>query len=121
MSAGELFDLIMPAASCDLGACFQPGYSLPPANDFRLYFAFALAIGTLFLPLIVFPIYLRDYAVAQAERSAAALALRVAAALRGDSYRRYCDVLLSRSAQCRRSSRTSDTSKARRRFERSDS
>ena len=57
MSAGELFDLIMPAASV-ISALLSTWVLASARRRFRLYYAIALAIGTLFLPLIVFPIYL---------------------------------------------------------------
>lgn len=57
MSAGELFDLIMPAAFV-LSALLSTWVLASARRRFRLYYAIALAAGTLFLPLIVFPIYL---------------------------------------------------------------
>jgi len=57
MSAGELFDLIMPAAFV-LSALLSIWVLASARRRFRLYYAIALAAGTLFLPLIVFPIYL---------------------------------------------------------------
>ncbi len=57
MSAGQLFDLIMPAAFA--GSALISTWVLTSARKrFRLHYALALAIGTLFLPVIVFPIYL---------------------------------------------------------------
>ncbi len=57
MSAGELFDLIMPAAFA-VSALISTWVLASARKRFRLHYALALAIGTLFLPLIVFPIYL---------------------------------------------------------------
>ena len=57
MSAGELFDLIMPAASV-VSALLSTWVFASARRRFRFYYAIALAIGTFFLPLIVFPIYL---------------------------------------------------------------
>lgn len=57
MSAGELFDLIMPAATV-ISALLSTWVLASARRRFRLYYAIALAIGTLLLPLIVFPIYL---------------------------------------------------------------
>lgn len=57
MSAGELFDLIMPAAYV-ISALLSTWVLASARRRLHLYFALALAIGTLFLPLIVFPIYL---------------------------------------------------------------
>ena len=57
MSAGELFDLIMPAAFV-LSALLSTWVLASARRRLRLYYAIALAAGTLFLPLIVFPIYL---------------------------------------------------------------
>jgi MFS family permease len=57
MSAGELFDLIMPAASV-IAALLSTWVLASARRRFHLFYATALAIGTLFLPLIVFPIYL---------------------------------------------------------------
>lgn len=57
ISAGELFDLIMPAASV-ISALLSTWVLASARRRFRLYYAIALAIGTFFLPLIVFPIYL---------------------------------------------------------------
>ena len=57
MSAGQLFDLIMPAAFA-LSAIFSAWVLASARKRFQILPAFALAIGTLFLPLIVFPIYL---------------------------------------------------------------
>jgi hypothetical protein len=57
MSAGELFDLIMPAAF--IGSGLLSTWVLASARKrFQLYYSLGLAIGTLFLPLIVFPLYL---------------------------------------------------------------
>lgn len=57
MSAGQLFDLIMPAAFA-LSALLSTWVLASARKRFQLAYAFGLAIGTLFLPLIVFPIYL---------------------------------------------------------------
>ena len=57
MSAGQLFDLIMPAAFA-LSALLSTWVLASARKRFQLPYAFGLAIGTLFLPLIVFPIYL---------------------------------------------------------------
>ena len=57
MSAGQLFDLIMPAAFA-LSALLSTWVLASARKRFQLLYAFVLAIGTLFLPLIVFPIYL---------------------------------------------------------------
>jgi tetratricopeptide (TPR) repeat protein len=57
MSAGELFELIMPAAI--VVAALLSTFVLASARKrFSLVNAAALAIGTLLLPLIVFPLYL---------------------------------------------------------------
>lgn len=57
ISAGELFDLIMPAAFV-ISALLSTWVLASARRRFRFYYAIALAIGTLFLPLVVFPIYL---------------------------------------------------------------
>jgi tetratricopeptide (TPR) repeat protein len=57
MSAGELFDLIMPAAFA-ISALVSTWVLASARKRFALPYALALAVGTLFLPLIVFPIYL---------------------------------------------------------------
>ena len=57
MSAGQLFDLIMPAAFA-LSALLSTWVLASARKRFQLLQAFGLAIGTLFLPLIVFPLYL---------------------------------------------------------------
>ncbi len=57
MSAGQLFDLIMPAAFV-VSALVSTWVLASARKRFRLHYALALAIGTLFLPLIVFPFYL---------------------------------------------------------------
>ena len=57
MSAGEFFDLIWPIAFV-ISTVVSTWVLASARKRFRLYFAFALAIATLFLPLIVFPIYL---------------------------------------------------------------
>jgi hypothetical protein len=57
MSAGQLFDLIMPAAFV-VSAIISTWVLASARKRFRFYYALALALGTLFLPFIVFPIYL---------------------------------------------------------------
>jgi hypothetical protein len=57
ISAGQLFDLIMPAAFA-LSALLSTWVLASARRRFQLVYAFGLAIGTLFLPVIVFPIYL---------------------------------------------------------------
>jgi len=57
MSAGQLFDLIMPAAFA-VSAIVSTWVLASARKRFRFYYALALALGTLFLPFIVFPIYL---------------------------------------------------------------
>ena len=57
MSAGQLFDLIMPAAFA-VSAIISTWVLASARKRFRLHYALALALGTLFLPVIVFPIYL---------------------------------------------------------------
>lgn len=57
MSAGELFDLIMPAAY--VASALLSTWVLASARKrFQLHFAFALALATLFLPVVIFPLYL---------------------------------------------------------------
>jgi hypothetical protein len=57
MSAGQLFDLIMPAAFA-ASALISTWVLVSARKRFQLHYALALAAGTLFLPLIVFPVYL---------------------------------------------------------------
>ena len=57
MSAGQLFDLIMPAAFA-VSALVSTWVLASARKRFRLHYALALAVGTLFLPFIVFPFYL---------------------------------------------------------------
>jgi glucan phosphoethanolaminetransferase (alkaline phosphatase superfamily) len=57
MSAGELFDLIWPVAFV-ISALLSTFVLASARKRFRLYYALALAIATLLLPLIVFPLYL---------------------------------------------------------------
>jgi len=57
MPAGQLFDLVMPAAFA-VSALLSTWVLASARKRFQLHYALALAIGTLFLPLIVFPIYL---------------------------------------------------------------
>ena len=52
-----MFDLIMPAAFA-LSALLSTWVLASARRRFELLYAFALAVGTLFLPVIVFPIYL---------------------------------------------------------------
>ena len=52
-----MFDLLMPVAYV-LSALLSTWVLASARRRFQIYFAFALAIGTLLLPLIVFPIYL---------------------------------------------------------------
>jgi len=57
MSAGELFDLIMPAAY--VASALLSTWVLASARKrFQLHLAFALALATLFLPVVIFPLYL---------------------------------------------------------------
>jgi len=57
ISAGQLFDLIMPAAFV-LSALLSTWVLASARKRFPLHYAFGLALGTLFLPLIVVPLYL---------------------------------------------------------------
>jgi tetratricopeptide (TPR) repeat protein len=57
MSAGELFDLIMPAAFV-LSALLSIWVLASARKRFSLPIAIAIAVATLFLPVIVFPLYL---------------------------------------------------------------
>jgi tetratricopeptide (TPR) repeat protein len=57
MSAGELFELIMPAAFV-ISALLSTFVLASARKRFSLRYAIALAAGTLLLPLIVFPTYL---------------------------------------------------------------
>ncbi len=57
MSAGQLFDLIMPAAFV-ISALLSTWVLASARRRFQLHYALAFAAGTLFLPLIVFPLYL---------------------------------------------------------------
>ena len=57
MSAGELFDLIWPVAFV-ISALLSTFVLASARKRFRLYYAFAFAVATLLLPLIVFPLYL---------------------------------------------------------------
>ena len=57
MSAGELFDLVMPAAY--VASALLSTWVLASARKrFALRYAFAIALATLLLPLVVFPLYL---------------------------------------------------------------
>ena len=57
ISAGQLFDLIMPAAFV-FSALISTCVLASARKRFKLPYAFALAVGTLFLPLIILPLYL---------------------------------------------------------------
>lgn len=57
ISAGQLFELIMPAAFV-LSALMSTWVLASARKRFPLLHSFGFAIGTLFFPLIVFPIYL---------------------------------------------------------------
>ena len=57
MSAGELFDLIMPAAFV-ISALLSTWVLASARKRFLLHYALAIAVATLLLPLIVFPVYL---------------------------------------------------------------
>ena len=57
MSAGQLFDLIMPAAFA-ASALISTWVLASARKRFQLHYALALAVATLFLPVIVFPSYL---------------------------------------------------------------
>ena len=57
MSAGEFFDLIRPTAIV-LAALISTWVLASARKRFPTYIAFVWAAGTLFLPLIVFPLYL---------------------------------------------------------------
>jgi hypothetical protein len=57
MSAGQLFDLIMPAAFA-ASALISTWVLASARKRFQLHYALALAVGTLFLPLVMFPMYL---------------------------------------------------------------
>lgn len=57
MSAGQLFDLIMPAAFV-ISALLSTWVLASARRRFQLHYAIAFAAGTLFLTLIVFPLYL---------------------------------------------------------------
>jgi hypothetical protein len=57
MSAGQLFDLIMPAAFA-ASALVSTWVLASARKRFRLHYALAVAVATLFLPVIVFPVYL---------------------------------------------------------------
>jgi len=57
MSAGELFDLIMPAAFV-ISALLSTWVLASARRRFPFHYAVAIAIATLFLPLIAFPLYL---------------------------------------------------------------
>ena len=57
MSAGELFELVMPAAY--VASALLSTWVLASARKrFELHFAFALALATLVLPVVIFPLYL---------------------------------------------------------------
>ena len=57
MSAGELFDLIMPAAYA-ASALLSTWVFASARKRFQIHLALALALATVFLPLVVFPLYL---------------------------------------------------------------
>lgn len=57
MSAGQLFDLVMPAAFV-LSALLSTWLLASARKRFQTFQAFGLALGALFFPLIVFPVYL---------------------------------------------------------------
>ena len=57
ISTGPLFDLMMPVAYV-VSALLSTWVLASARRRFQLHFAFGLAIGTLFLTSIVFPIYL---------------------------------------------------------------
>jgi hypothetical protein len=57
MSAGELFELIMPFAYV-VSALLSTWVFASARKRFRLHLAFTLALATLFLPTVVFPLYL---------------------------------------------------------------
>jgi hypothetical protein len=57
MSAGQLFDLIMPAAFA-VSALVSTWVLASARKRFRLHYALALAVGTFFLPFVILPIYL---------------------------------------------------------------
>ena len=57
MSAGELFELVMPAAY--VASALLSTWVLASARKrFELHFAFALALATFLLPVVIFPLYL---------------------------------------------------------------
>ena len=57
MSAGELFELVMPAAYV-ASALLSTLVLASARKRFELHFAFALALATFFLPVVIFPLYL---------------------------------------------------------------
>ena len=57
MSAGELFELIMPAAFV-ISALISTWVLASARKRFSLLSAIVLSVATLFLPLVVFPLYL---------------------------------------------------------------
>lgn len=57
MPAGELFDLIRPLVLL-VSALVSTWVLASARKRFPVYVAFAWALGTLFLPLVVFPLYL---------------------------------------------------------------
>jgi hypothetical protein len=57
MSAGELFELIRPSVLI-AAALISTGVLGSARKRFPIYVAFAWALGTLFLPLVVLPVYL---------------------------------------------------------------
>jgi hypothetical protein len=57
MSAGELFDLIMPVANV-ASALLSAWVFASARKRFALHYAFGIALATLLLPLVVFPLYI---------------------------------------------------------------
>jgi hypothetical protein len=57
MSAGELFDLVMPAAYV-VSALLSTWVLASARKRVALHYALALALATLLLPIVVFPLYL---------------------------------------------------------------
>ena len=57
MSAGELFELIMPVAFA-ASALLSTWVLASARKRFALHYALGLALATLFLPVIIFPLYL---------------------------------------------------------------
>ena len=57
MSAGELFELIMPVASA-ASALISTWVLASARKRVNLYYALALALATFLLPVVIFPLYL---------------------------------------------------------------